>query len=300
MATLAPEGSSWGNILKEMGAEIARETNNGVTIKFYLGGIQGDEPVVLKKMMVGQLHGGIFTGKTLGSINKDIRALELPFSFYGQGEKGEQALQSLANTLNLGIEEKGYKSLGLFSIGMVYFVSQKKVSRLKEFKGIKIWFWQGDKIVQTMSEIMNLTAVPIPLPDVLGSLQRGILQAAYAPPLGILALQWDSKVNFLLDFPLALSVGGFLISKNAWKKIKPPQQKIIEKIARQSVAKIRNSNVEDNAKALEAMRAKGISFIEFPPEDIGGGRAIRKKIIEKLEGKEFSKEIIASLEPFLP
>ena len=78
-----------------------------------------------------------------------------------------------------------------------------------------------------MIESMNLISVPLPLPDVLSSLSTGIIDAAYAPPLGILSLQWNTKVSHLIDFPLSYSIGAFLIGEKAWKKISPENQKIV-------------------------------------------------------------------------
>ena len=37
---------------------------------------------VLRKMRIGQLQGGVFTGKVLGDIFSDVRSIEVPFNFY--------------------------------------------------------------------------------------------------------------------------------------------------------------------------------------------------------------------------
>ena len=143
VGALSPDGSAWANHLKDMAREIKRATDNHIKMKFYFGGSQGDEPDVLKKMRIGQLHGGVFTGKTLGDIHKDIRVLELPFSFYSDHKKASKALVALTPTLNRGIQKNGLKNLGFFGIGMVYLVSQKKAAGLKELQGVKIWYWEG-------------------------------------------------------------------------------------------------------------------------------------------------------------
>ena len=68
VGVLAPEGTNWSNSLKKMAKEIREKTNKKVKIKFYFGGSQGDEPDVLRKIRVGQLHGGIFTGTPTDSV----------------------------------------------------------------------------------------------------------------------------------------------------------------------------------------------------------------------------------------
>ena len=42
LATLAPEGSSWHLILKEMGEEWKKASNGRVTLKIYPGGVVGN------------------------------------------------------------------------------------------------------------------------------------------------------------------------------------------------------------------------------------------------------------------
>ncbi len=49
-ATLAPTGSTWMNLLEEWNTQVKTRSNGRIAFKFYPGGIQGDEPDVLKKM----------------------------------------------------------------------------------------------------------------------------------------------------------------------------------------------------------------------------------------------------------
>ena len=64
--------------------------------KIYPGGVQGDEPDVLRKIRFGQLHGGAFTGYGIGHIYSPTRVLELPFLF---NDIDEIEIGSGANTL---------------------------------------------------------------------------------------------------------------------------------------------------------------------------------------------------------
>ena len=67
-ATLAPEGSSWMKSMRGLAEKIKKATDGNVTIRFYPGGVSGDEKDVIRKMRIGQLHGAGFTGVGLGQI----------------------------------------------------------------------------------------------------------------------------------------------------------------------------------------------------------------------------------------
>ena len=82
IATLAPEGSSYAKALRAIDADVRRETGGNVGFKIYPGGVQGEEKVVLRKMRIGQLHGGNFGGLGISQTFPDVprtgNALPLP------------------------------------------------------------------------------------------------------------------------------------------------------------------------------------------------------------------------------
>lgn len=299
VGVLAPEGTNWAKHMKDMGKEISEATDKKVKFKFYFGGAQGDEVDVLRKVRINQLQGGIFTGKTLGDIQGDIRVVEIPFLFGGDRGKAWSTVEKLSPYFDKKLSEKGFKNLGFFEIGMVYFVSQKKTESLSSMKGVKIWSWEGDRIVESMIHKMNLVSVPLPLPDVLSSLSTGIIEAAYGPPMPIVALQWSSKVKYLVDFPIAFSVGSFLISNEAWNKIKPEHQKVVTKIANKYMAKVNESNIADNKEALGLIKGNGVDFLKFPKADEDKAKTLKNEIMTKLKGKLFSPEALNKLQSVL-
>jgi TRAP-type C4-dicarboxylate transport system substrate-binding protein len=295
VGVLAPEGTTWANNMKKMGKEIKKETDGAVSFKFYFGGSQGDEVDVLRKIRINQLQGGIFTGKTLGEIQGDIRVVEIPFMFGDDNKKAWDSVEKLTPYFNKKLKEKKFKNLGFFELGMVYFVSQKNTPNLSSLKGVKIWSWDGDRIVSSMIESMSLVSVPLALPDVLSSLSTGIIEAAYAPPMGMVALQWNTKIKYLVDFPIAYSVGAFLISDKAWKKITPKNKAIIEKFSKIYMEKVNEGNRKDNRDALASIKASGVEFIKFPEADEKKAQGLKIEISNKLKGKVFSEEALKKL-----
>jgi TRAP-type C4-dicarboxylate transport system substrate-binding protein len=296
IATLVPKGTSWAKTLKNMAKEIKKETNGDVKFKIYYGGTQGDEPDVLRKTRIGQLHGGVFTGKVLGDIFSDVRVIEVPFNFYNDEVKALKVLHDNEKYFNGEFFKKGFTNLGFYGIGKVYVVSTKEVKSIEEMKGIKMWAWEGDEVVRAMMESLGLVSVPLALPDVMSSLSTGMIEAAYAPPLGILALQWQSKVKYLIDFPTAYSIGALLVDNKRWKKISVANKVIVSKIAKKYVGAANNKAIIDNQKALDTLKEMGVKFVTFSKEDLKQAETIRKTVLSKLKGKVLSPAIIKKLE----
>lgn len=298
IAALAPEGTNWAKTIKSFAKEVKKKTDGKVKFKVFLGGVQGDEPDVLRKIRVGQLHGGIFTGKVLGEIYGDIRAVEIPFNFYHDNKKAQKALSGMSEYFNKGLQKNGFEGLGFYTIGNVYLVSTKKMNSIEQMKGVKIWAWEGDELVAAMIKSVGLAPTPLALPDVLSSLETGIVEAAYAPPLGILALQWQSKVKYLVNFPTAFSVGAMVISQKRWSKVKPKYQKIVREIAKKYVDQANEFSLSDNKQGLVTMKNSGITFIDFDKQDLNKAEKMRKDVIAKVKGKLISGEAIKMVEQY--
>lgn len=296
LAVLVPEGTTWGNSLKKLSKEVEAATNNEVSFKIYYGGVSGDEPDVIRKIRIGQIHGGIFTGKTLGDIHGDVRAMEIPFTFFSNQAKATSALTKLTPQFNQNLRSKGFVNLGFYEIGHVYLVSTKKISNLEDLKGIKIWSWEGDKMVEAMIEALKLISVPLAIPDVLSSLSTGIIHAAYAPPLAILALQWHTKIKYLVDFPTANSIGALLISDKIWAKIKPEHQQKIQAISLKLIAEANQKNAAENETARAQLKKSGVEFVSFPQEDYKKATAARETVISKIKDSYVSSKVIQILD----
>lgn len=296
LAVLVPEGTTWGNSLKKFSKEVETVTGGEVSFKVYYGGVSGDEPDVLRKVRIGQLQGGIFTGKTLGDIYGDVRAMEIPFTFYGNQKKASETLSKLAPHFNQGLKSKGFVNLGFYEVGQVYVVSTKKVSNLNEMKGVKIWSWEGDPLVGALLDSLQLVSVPLALPDVLSSLSTGIINAAYAPPLAILALQWHTKIKYLVDFPTAYSIGALLVSDKTWAKVSPDHQKKILEISQKYVKEANDKSIGESEAAKEQLKKSGVEFISFPEADYKQAASVRTQVISKLKDKFISSKIIQELD----
>jgi len=296
VATLLPDGTKSAQVLKELGQEIEKQTAGQWKIKFFFGGSQGDEGDVLRKIRIGQLQGGVFTGRTLGEINGDIRVMELPFNFKHDRTKGLKALNNLSSFLAQGCNKNKMHSFGFFELGPIYLGLTKKATSISELHGIKLWSWEGDQLVASIIKTMGFVSVPLPLPDVLTALSTGMVEAAYAPPLGMVALQWSSKIKYLADYPLSYSVGSFLLDLKEWEKIPAADKIKIEKISQEKINDITAANISENQEALSTIKAMGVEFVPFPDSDVLIGEEVRKKTIENLRGKIFSEKALELLQ----
>ena len=124
IATLAPEGSAWMRELRAAAAEVKAGTQGRVEVKYYPGGVMGSDTVVLRKMRLGQLQGGVLTSSELATVYPDAAIYSLPFQFadWAQLEKARTQVDPL---LGKGFEGKGLKMLTAANVGFAYLMSTR-------------------------------------------------------------------------------------------------------------------------------------------------------------------------------
>jgi TRAP-type C4-dicarboxylate transport system substrate-binding protein len=70
IATLAPSGSPWMEVLDKAAAEIKDKTAGRVSMKYFEGGQQGDERDFVRKIKLHQLDGAAVTSIGLAMIDE--------------------------------------------------------------------------------------------------------------------------------------------------------------------------------------------------------------------------------------
>jgi TRAP-type C4-dicarboxylate transport system substrate-binding protein len=301
-ATVAPEGSTWMKLMRNYVKVVEDATNNNVTFKIFPGGVAGDELVVLRKIRIGQLDSGGFTGFGLGEIVPEVRILDLPFLFRTYDEV-DYINSKLFDYFSEKFEKKGYILLGWAEVGWVYVYTNKPVTSLEDMEGVKMWMWEGDLVAEATFKAFDLSPIPISITDVLTSLQTNLINGVYVAPLACVALQWHTRVKYMLDLPLADSNGAVLLSKRKFNKLSNTEQEAVKRLSREYFRELTMLSREDNAKSLDLIREEGITFTTIKDkskiEDFyNSGKKARRDLIGKLYDQDLLEQVESLLEDY--
>jgi len=298
LSVLAPEGSTWVKVMEDMNQEIQTQSKGRMALKIYAGGVSGDEKDVLRKMRIGQVHAAAFTGVGLGQIVPSVRILELPMLFRTYDE-----VDFVKNKLKPVFQEKfsakGFELLGWAEAGFVNIFSNKAIKSSEDMQGVKMWAWEGDPLVQAMYQALGITPIPLSLPDVLTSLQTNLIDGVYGPPLGVIALQWFTKVKNMTNVNLANSTGALLISKKRMAKLPPDLQKILRDAAKKYSDILVNKIRSENVQAINTLKKSGIQIIDLDPKAKEQIITISETVYPKLTGKLYSPQLLAQVKGYL-
>jgi len=261
-ATLAPPGSTWMNLLEAWDKDLRAKSEGRIGFKFYPGGVQGDEPEVLKKMRFNQLQGGAFTGYGIGRMYSPARVMELPFLFRNTDEI-DTVRRDLMPQFRKGFEENGFELLGWMEVGFVHIFSKEPIHSLDDMKSHRVWLWQGDAMGQAFFDASGISPVPLSIIDVYTSLSTGLIDTVYAPPLGAIALQWFTKTPYISTVPLTDGIGGLIVSKRFYDGLPEDLQALLRETGEATGEKLIAATRRDNRKSLETLRERGLTFV--PP-----------------------------------
>jgi len=297
-ATVAPEGSTWLTVMNELDNEISQLTNGEVKFKIYPGGIQGDEKDVLRKIRLGQLHSAGFTGVGVGEILSEARIFDSPLLFNNYQEM-DHITGLLYDEFSRKFEEAGYILLGFTEVGFVYVYGNKPITSLNDLKGTKIWMWEGDPIAEATFNSLGVSPIPLSITDVLTSLQTNLIEAVYTSPLACVSLQWYTRVNHMMDVPLADAAGAVLISKKAFDKLPENYQQIVRQKGREYMAKLTQLSRQDNEQSIQLMKKNGMKVIHVPDANLGDFRLAGEKARRALVGKLYNQDLLDRVETAL-
>jgi TRAP-type C4-dicarboxylate transport system substrate-binding protein len=264
IATVAPDGSYWMNEARDAAAEIAERTSGRVTFRFYPGGTMGTETAVLRKMRIGQLHGGFILAGTFSHVAPNLQIYNLPLLFHSYDEV--DAIRSVVDgELIAELAEGGYHTFGFIEGGFAYLYATKKAATFAELKGRKAWIPEDDLIGKVLVEESGLSPVPLALADVLTGLQTGLLDVVSGPPVAAVALQWFTKVKYIIDQPVIYTYGCMVISDRAWSRLSDEDREIADEVLGRMTRNLDQRAREDNQSARQALQKQGM--VEITPEE---------------------------------
>ena len=267
IATIAPEGSVWMNDMRAGAKQISERTDGRVTFKFYGGGVQGNDAQVLRKMRIGQLHGGAFTSTALAVLQQDSQLYALPMLFNNIDEV-KYVRSHMDDELRGLVEDAGYVNFGFAGSGFAQIMSNTPVASINDFQGLKVWVPDGDRLAFGAVKALGVSPVTMPLTDVLTGLQTELLDTIMTPPAAAIVLQWNTAVTHITDVPLAYIFAMLVIDKKVFNKLQEQDQAVVREVMEGVYKQFDAQGATDNKQALEALLAGGMQLVAPEPGQV--------------------------------
>lgn len=264
LATIAPDGSSWMEHMRETAERIEERSDGAVRLRFYPGGVMGDAQAVLRRMRLGQLHGGAFTLGELAAVAPTANLYSMPFVF-----RDVEELRSVRETFDPlvleALAEGGIVAPGISLGGFAYLYSDREIPTDDPDamnSGFRVWVPAGDRLSQRTLEAAGATPVPLPLAEVYTALQTGAVNTFASTPSATIILQWHTRAETMLDMPLLMTAGTIGLDRRSVERLPAADRAILLEELGDTLERIERDNFEDNAEALEALRSRGVRILQ--------------------------------------
>ena len=299
VASLAPEGSVWAKRFRDFTNEVKEKSNGEIDFKIYAGGVMGDDRAMYRKLRVGQLNGGGFTMTGISEVVPDFRVLGIPFMFNSYDEV-DQVKEKLMPRFEEEFDKKGLVLLAVSEVGFVYTMSTTPITTLAELKQSKAWAPEGDPISQALLETVGVTPIPLSIPDVLTSLQTGLINTTFNSYYGAIVLQWFTRISYITDIPFAYAYGAFVLDKKTFSRLPPNYMDLMKTAAKTHFDKLLSDTRKSNEDARQVLIENGITMVKPTPMTKAElQNDYREKTVEKLVNDAFSKSIYTESMTFL-
>ena len=265
LGTLVPKDSSPDQNLKIMAESWRKAPGGGVVVTIYTDGVLGGEADMVKRMRIGQIHGGLLSGVGLAQIDDSVTALQTMPMIYRTLEEVDYVREKLRAKLEKQFADKGFIVLFWTDAGWVKFFSRKPVVMPDDLRQQKLFVWAGDSKASDIVKVAGFQPIPLETADILPGLQTGLIDALPAPPFFALAGQFYGPAPNMLDMNWSPLAGALVVTKKFWETIPTVTQQALRVAAEKAGNDIRTQARKEMDESVAAMQKQGLKVHKLTP-----------------------------------
>ena len=264
LGTLAPQGSTWHDLLREMGQKWEQASGGKVKLRIYAGGAQGSEGDMVRKMGIGQLQAAAITNVGMHDVIPEPQVMSVPFLFQSEAQM-ECAFDKVRPRIEQTLEKRGFIALQWSKVGAIHLFCDAEYRTPAELNRAKIWAWEGDPKSVEAFRAVGLQPVVLSANDMYPSLQTGMIDCVANVPLYVLTARLFEKANHMVDVSWAYMIGATIVRKDAWEKIPADVRPKLVQIAKDLGEKVDSEVRRLNSEAISAMQKQGLQLVKVDP-----------------------------------
>jgi TRAP-type C4-dicarboxylate transport system substrate-binding protein len=284
IATLAPSGSPYHEIMKDMAADWRKASDGRVLLKIYPGGVAGGEVDILRKIRIGQLHAGALSISGLSRTLPEMGVLSTPMIY-----KSKEDLLRVQNALAPKIEErmkkKGFVVLSWAIAGWVRFFVPEDQPSIEGLKKARMHVFAGDDRILELWKTMGVNAIPLSGTDVLTGLQSGMVNAFFTTPVMAYASQWFAFTPYMIEMPWAPMIGAIVVSKRAWEKVPEDLHPKLIAIAKEKSLRLDLEMQRLETQAISEMQKRGLTLVRPNTQQLEQWQSLTKTAYPEFKKK---------------
>lgn len=256
-------------------SEYAQKYNNGVAVSKH----DLVELLDQQKIEMSQTY-----TITLGKIDKDFQALDLPFLFQDHDHASRVFEGPIGKKLLDGLTEKvGVKGLAFtYSGGFRIIPGNEPVARIEDLRGVKVRTSHSPVAIDTFKAV-GAEVVPMELEELTDGLADAQVDIGESTYPRVYALGQNKVSTVVNHTEHSLFLTSILVSEAFWNTLTPELQAIVSKAAVNAARHERDLSIEDVRITRERCKADGIEVVDLSKEEQDKFREATKEVYIKYE-----------------
>jgi TRAP-type C4-dicarboxylate transport system substrate-binding protein len=299
MATVAPPGTAWAREGAAYMRDIEELTHGQVRMKWYLGGIAGDEMEMLDHVRRDQLDGVASGGMLCNRLAPSMRVLRIVGLFQSRAESAYVSGR-LKDTLDKEFLKVGFVNLGELGVGPDILFSREPIRTMADLTKTKLWVWNIDDVYRQELPSMGLKIVPRPVQDAFTAFDRHELDGFLAVPTAALAFQWSAEARYFSDLRAGFLRGCLLMSSRTFDALPVEGQHAVMVSAARTIARLEElGRAQDEALLGGLFARQGLKPVPVSDglraEFFEAARGMRERMGEMLVAPSLLQRVLGML-----
>ena len=286
---------------EEFSKRLAKYSGGQATVDMNPSGVMGSDVKVIELVKMGQIDICHTSAGNYASVGRALMPFNLPFLISGGTTKWYMLLTSeIRDMINARFEKDGFKLLMLYHQGMTrdLMTTEKPIRTFADAKGIKLRS-VASPINQTLLRSWGLNPTPIAWSECYTALSQGVVNGIYVDPMSAEMSKISEVVKYVTRPGGALLLSGAVMNLKNYQKLPPEMQAAVDRAATEAELWAYGIEQELKTKAMIAMKAKDVEFIELSPEDQATfekqARGTWDQLIDKLKlDRAFIDQVVAA------
>lgn len=297
MATIAPDGTSWAREIKAFGREVEEATNGEVRMKWYFGGIAGNDVNATERVRKSQLDGIGSGGMLCERLAPTFRALRL-LGVYQSRDEVAYVARKLRPVFDQEYRAAGFTNMGEGVLGPIEVLSRHPLRSMSDLRKERIWVWDEDVVQRATLGAIGINLIPLPLEQATKAYADGRVDAFLSVPTASLAFQWSVQARYMHDLRVDYLVGCIIIANRAFDRLPLDHQAAVRAAAAKLHVRWEEVvRMQDEALLGGLFERQGLVQVPVSPafrnEFFEQSRAASDKLDDKVVGKELIKKVVA-------
>ncbi|MBA4369497.1 MAG: C4-dicarboxylate ABC transporter substrate-binding protein [Desulfobacterium sp.] len=294
--TIVPDNTPWANHLKKMKERIEKESAGRIKVKTFLGGALGGEVEIARSLRRGRLqaYAGTCTAVAEAADIPELQLFDLPYLFDSLEEADYILDKVVFEDFQKILKAKGFYLAYWHENGWRNFASKKIAIHTPADLAKQKMRSQESNVHLAMWRALGVQAESIPVPEVMGALQTGMVDGFDMTTLFTSATGWYEGIEHYTISQHIYQPGLIIYSLQFIESLPKDLQKIVIGNRAEEMAWGRNAVREMSEPLIQNFKDEGIKVYELTAQE----KAVFKEILlpmhkdfEKIVGKELLEKV---------